>query len=63
MREKLPEGFQRSEFLLKHGQVDKIVDRRDMRAQISVITQLLMKSSRSTGFDADRLQRRCSLIP
>ena len=34
VREKLPEGFQRSEFLLKHGQVDKIVDRRDMRSLI-----------------------------
>ena len=49
VREKLPEGFQRSEFLLKHGQVDKIVDRRDMRAQISVITQLLMKKQPING--------------
>ena len=31
VREELPEGFQRSEFLLEHGMVDMIVDRREMR--------------------------------
>lgn len=49
VREKLPEGFQRSEFLLQKGQIDMIVDRRDMRAHISVITQLLMKKSPVNG--------------
>lgn len=34
VREKLPEGFQRSEFLLDHGAIDMIVDRREMRKQI-----------------------------
>ncbi len=34
VREKLPEGFQRSEFLLEHGAIDMIVDRRDLRQQI-----------------------------
>ncbi len=34
VREKLPEGFQRSEFLLEHGAIDAIVDRRDMRETI-----------------------------
>ena len=34
IREKLPEGFQRSEFLLKHGAIDMIVDRRQMRDKI-----------------------------
>lgn len=34
VREKLPEGFQRSEFLLDHGAIDMIVDRREMRDQI-----------------------------
>ena len=33
VRETLPEGFQRSEFLLEHGALDMIVDRRDMRDQ------------------------------
>jgi acetyl-CoA carboxylase carboxyl transferase subunit beta len=35
VREKLPEGFQRSEFLLDHGAIDMIVDRREMRDQIA----------------------------
>ena len=35
VREKLPEGFQRSEFLLDHGAIDMIVDRREMRAQVA----------------------------
>ncbi len=35
VRQKLPEGFQRSEFLLDHGAVDMIVDRREMRKQIA----------------------------
>ncbi len=35
VREKLPEGFQRSEFLLDHGAIDMIVDRRQMRDQIA----------------------------
>ncbi|MEM1440254.1 MAG: acetyl-CoA carboxylase, carboxyltransferase subunit beta [Pseudomonadota bacterium] len=35
VRETLPEGFQRSEFLLEHGAIDMVVDRRDMREQIA----------------------------
>lgn len=35
VREKLPEGFQRSEFLLEHGALDMIVDRREMREKIA----------------------------
>ncbi|MGB1305770.1 MAG: acetyl-CoA carboxylase carboxyl transferase subunit beta, partial [Pseudoalteromonas marina] len=31
VRETLPEGFQRSEFLLEHGAIDMIIDRREMR--------------------------------
>lgn len=34
VREDLPEGFQRSEFLLDHGAIDMIVDRREMRQRI-----------------------------
>ncbi|WP_176502726.1 acetyl-CoA carboxylase, carboxyltransferase subunit beta [Cobetia sp. 5-11-6-3] len=37
VREKLPEGFQRSEFLLEHGAVDMIIHRRDMRERLSSI--------------------------
>ena len=42
VREKLPEGFQRSEFLQEHGAIDMIVDRREMRDKISSILALLM---------------------
>jgi acetyl-CoA carboxylase carboxyl transferase subunit beta len=35
VRQTLPEGFQRSEFLLDHGALDMIVDRREMREQIA----------------------------
>ncbi len=43
VREKLPEGFQRSEFLLQHGTVDQIVDRREMRARLAHLLAMLMK--------------------
>ena len=42
VRETLPEGFQRSEFLLEHGAVDMIVDRRQMRERISSLCTMLM---------------------
>lgn len=41
VRETLPDGFQRSEFLLEHGAVDMIVDRRDMRARIASVLAIL----------------------
>jgi len=41
VREKLPEGFQRSEFLLEKGAIDMIVDRRQMREEISGLLDLL----------------------
>jgi len=43
VREKLPEGFQSSEFLLEHGAIDMIVDRREMRAKLSALLAMLMK--------------------
>ena len=43
VRETLPEGFQRSEFLLEHGALDMIVDRREMRARIASVLRLLLK--------------------
>ena len=42
VRESLPEGFQRSEFLLEHGAIDMIVDRRDMRDRITSILKKLL---------------------
>jgi len=41
VREKLPEGFQRSEFLLEHGAIDMIIDRRDMRDKLASLLALL----------------------
>jgi len=41
VREKLPEGFQRSEFLLEHGALDMIVDRRELRQTVSEILDIL----------------------
>ncbi len=41
----LPDGFQRSEFLLEHGAIDMIVDRREMRDRISSLLKMLTQSS------------------
>ena len=41
VREKLPDRFQRSEFLLEHGDIDMIVDRRELRTKISEIISIL----------------------
>ncbi|ALN91158.1 MULTISPECIES: acetyl-CoA carboxylase, carboxyltransferase subunit beta [Lysobacter] len=43
VREKLPEGFQRSEFLVEHGAVDQICDRREMRDRLSHLLAMMMK--------------------
>ena len=43
VRETLPEGFQRSEFLLEHGALDMILDRREMRDQIASVLSMLMR--------------------
>ncbi len=42
VREKLPEGFQRSEFLLENGAIDQIVDRRNMKKVLSSLLDMLM---------------------
>jgi len=42
VREKLPEGFQRSDFLLEKGAIDMIVDRREMRQTISALIKNLL---------------------
>ena len=41
IRQKLPEGFQRSEFLLEHGMVDAIVPRKDLRAKLGALLGLM----------------------
>ncbi len=42
VREKLPEGFQRSEFLLEHGAIDMIVDRRQLRDRVTSVLSMLI---------------------
>ena len=41
IRQKLPEGFQRSEFLLEHGVIDQIVPRKEMRERLAALIDLL----------------------
>jgi acetyl-CoA carboxylase carboxyl transferase subunit beta len=46
VRQTLPEGFQRSEFLVEHGAVDRIIDRREMRRELArLIAQLQRRKS------------------
>jgi acetyl-CoA carboxylase carboxyl transferase subunit beta len=42
IRQKLPEGFQRSEFLLQHGMLDLVVDRREMKATIAKLLRFMI---------------------
>ncbi|WP_295586162.1 acetyl-CoA carboxylase, carboxyltransferase subunit beta [uncultured Lamprocystis sp.] len=46
VREKLPEGFQRSEFLMEKGALDMIVDRRDLRERVSDLLAILARRPR-----------------
>ncbi len=48
IREKLPEGFQRSEYLLEKGMVDKVVHRRDIPATLARLLRVMMKRPGST---------------
>lgn len=45
VRETLPEGFQRSEFLVEHGAIDIIVDRREMRDRLGNVLAILSRKS------------------
>lgn len=45
IREKLPAGFQRSEYLLDKGMVDRVVERKDMKATLGAILRVLMKQA------------------
>ncbi len=52
IREKLPEGFQRSEYLKDHGMVDLVVHRHDMKTTVSRIARLLAKQEVATSLGA-----------
>lgn len=60
VREKLPEGFQRSEFLLDHGAIDMIVDRREMRTTIASLLAHLMNDAVAADADDQRLMLRAA---
>ena len=61
VREKLPEGFQRSEFLLEHGAVDMIVDRRELRDRIAGMLAMLMRQPRPEQHSAPSEQTEAGL--
>jgi acetyl-CoA carboxylase carboxyl transferase subunit beta len=46
IRQTLPEGFQRAEFLLKHGAIDCVIDRRDMKREVAAMLAMLMHKDR-----------------
>ncbi len=52
VRETLPDGFQRSEFLLEHGALDQICDRRDLRDRIAELVSMLMRLPPGEGLGA-----------
>jgi acetyl-CoA carboxylase carboxyl transferase subunit beta len=49
IREKLPEGFQRAEYLREHGMVDMVVHRRQLRETLSNLSRLLTKAPAVVG--------------
>jgi acetyl-CoA carboxylase carboxyl transferase subunit beta len=49
IRQKLPKGFQRSEFLLEHGMIDQVVDRREMRNTIIRMLDFMMNKAAAAG--------------
>ncbi len=53
IREKLPDGFQRSEFLVEHGMVDMVVARQDLPATIARLLRLFLKLPASENADED----------
>ena len=48
VRQILPEGFQRSEFLLEHGAIDLIADRRELRPQLGRLLSILTHAGAPT---------------
>ena len=43
IREKLPEGFQRAEYLLEHGMLDRVTKRGDLREELITILRMMMR--------------------
>ncbi len=59
----LPEGFQRSEFLLEHGAVDMMVDRRELKATIASILSILSHHQAVEQSDAEVQQTTADAVP
>jgi acetyl-CoA carboxylase carboxyl transferase subunit beta len=49
IREKLPEGFQRSEYLMQHGMVDMVVSRLEMKSTVARLLRILLKAPMPQG--------------
>jgi acetyl-CoA carboxylase carboxyl transferase subunit beta len=47
IREKLPEGFQRAEYLLEHGMLDMVVERKDLRATLAKLVDYLVPEKKA----------------
>jgi acetyl-CoA carboxylase carboxyl transferase subunit beta len=62
IREKLPERFQRAEYLLQHGMLDMVVHRHAMRETVSRIVHLLMKRSQPKAKTSPLLSGAAMLI-
>jgi acetyl-CoA carboxylase carboxyl transferase subunit beta len=60
IRQKLPRDFQKSEFLLAHGMVDAIVDRREIRAYIIKLLNFMLNPEISSSSAMERLRTRAS---
>ena len=52
IREKLPEGFQRAEYLMQHGMVDMVVSRLEMKATIARLLRLMLRKPAPTASEA-----------
>ena len=60
IRQKLPKDFQRSEFLLDHGMIDAIVDRRELRAYVIKVLNFMMNPEIHGESDIERARRAAS---
>jgi acetyl-CoA carboxylase carboxyl transferase subunit beta len=49
IREKLPEGFQRAEYLLEHGIIDMVVPRRDLKEKLATLISYLAPEAREAA--------------
>ncbi len=62
IRQKLPEGFQRAEFLLEHGFVDKIVERKDQKEVLSQILRLHKKTEENGCVIPDNVKEAAGIV-